>query len=187
MLSQFTEGTMALRTVSKEGGNFKYVKYTECEPGQVLAQGNYLGTREGKFGIQHLFREESGMVVVLNKAGQLDKNLEENVQLGDFVQVTFKGKSKITKGDWKGAQANNFIVQVDDERGVDPSNLEMPEAAPRAEASDEAEEEGPSAEEQEATRKATAAKVAAAKTTVAPAAAATKAKSVKDLVSNYRK
>lgn len=93
----------------------KYFKYAECQKGQKLVdEGVYLGTEEGKFGIQHIFRQKDGETVVLNKSGHLDYLLAENATKGTKCNVIYDGKIVLTKGPFKGKEANNFELEVDD-------------------------------------------------------------------------
>lgn len=98
----------------KVGGPKQYYKYTECEPGQVLVVGKYLGRTPNKFGKENFdfMPLDGGQVVCLNHAGQLEKRIEEYVEVGDTVRVTFLGKQVIEKGTWAGKEANQFEVEV---------------------------------------------------------------------------
>jgi len=98
----------------KVGGPKKYFKYTECEAGQVLVTGTYLGRTPNKFGKDNFDFEplDGGPIVCLNHAGQLETRIEQYVDVGDTVRVTFLGKQKIEKGTWAGKEANQFEVEV---------------------------------------------------------------------------
>ncbi len=90
-------------------------KYTQTEPGTVLVnEGVYLGTEEGKYGIEHLFKSPNGGIIVLNKAGGLCKKLEKFASIGQKVSVTFQGKKLIPSGRFAGKECYDFDVSVDD-------------------------------------------------------------------------
>lgn len=55
--------------------------------------------------------EFMGKNLVLNSSGTIDKAFEE-IQTGEFVQVTYLGKSEITKGKYAGKEAHNMEVIV---------------------------------------------------------------------------
>lgn len=95
------------------GGPKKYYKYKECEKGQVLVEGRYVGTSPNKFGKEnHDFKPEDGPTVSLNHAGQLAYLIENFVREGDLCQVIYDGTSKLEKGAFKGKEVHNFIVNV---------------------------------------------------------------------------
>lgn len=101
---------MAFQTVS---GGRKYFKYAECSKGDVLVpEGTYIGSEEGKFGIQHLF-DVDGETVCLNSAAQLNHCIDTKIKPGDKVIVTYDGKVVLTKGNMKGKDCHQFVVQVD--------------------------------------------------------------------------
>ena len=97
------------------GGPKKYFKYKECEKGQLLVEGKYVGTSPNKFGKENFdFKPEDGPTVSLNHAGQLAYLVENFVREGDLVQVIYDGTSKLEKGAFKGKEVHNFIVNVAD-------------------------------------------------------------------------
>jgi len=97
------------------GGPKKYYKYKECEKGQVLVEGRYVGTSPNKFGKEnHDFKPEEGPTVSLNHAGQLAYLIENFVRVGDLCQVIYDGTSTLEKGAFKGKEVHNFIVNVAD-------------------------------------------------------------------------
>ena len=95
----------------------RYPKYSEFSKGDVIVQGVYSGTQEGKFGIQHIFDTETGKVV-LGKAGHLDYWLEQ-VETGSTVQVVYGGSEIMKKGAYAGKPAHRFSVLVDDGSPID--------------------------------------------------------------------
>ena len=95
----------------------KYVKYTDCNEGDVLVDGAwYTGSQEGKFGTQYIFRHEDGSETVLNKSGQLTYLIENKLQVNDFVKVVFAGSIVLTSGAYKGKPSNQFKIYVDSAR-----------------------------------------------------------------------
>jgi hypothetical protein len=105
---------MAFKKVS---GARRYYKYNECKPGQKLVDaGVYVGPEEGKFGTQHVFKQQNGEIVVLNSAGQLNWQLDNYATPGaTLCNVFYAGKNMLTKGAFKGKEAHNFELEVDDE------------------------------------------------------------------------
>ena len=95
-------------------GTKSYVKYVDCEKGQVLVTGKYIRDIQGKYGVQYEFMAESGEVVVLNKAGSLDYKMEF-INEGDKIQVIYDGTVKLTKGAFAGKDAHQFKVLRDDD------------------------------------------------------------------------
>jgi len=111
----------------------KYIKYSECDAGDELVVGWYIGTTDGKFGEQHNFITETGEHVVLNSAGQLDYFIKTHIQPEDFVKIIFKGKTKLEKGPMAGKEANAFAYYKDPSRaGKRASYVEVaaPETTP---------------------------------------------------------
>lgn len=102
---------MAFRKVA---GSRKYFKYNECTVGQKLVDnGEFLGSEDGKYGIQHLF-DEDGTTVVLNSSGHLNWLLKNHVKTGQRVNVEYSGKVRLTKGAMVGKDAHTFDLEVDD-------------------------------------------------------------------------
>lgn len=102
---------MAFQTI---GGNRNYPKYSECEAGEMLVDGTYVKSFDGKFGIQYEYMQEDGGIVVLNSAGALN-NAMQYVNPGARIQVTYMGQKDITKGKFAGKQFHDFQVAVDKE------------------------------------------------------------------------
>ena len=99
--------------------NRKYYKYAECTPGQKLVDaGIYTGPSEGKFGVQHSFAQADGTTVVLNSSGHLNWLLENHVVPGKLVNVFYADKVLLTRGTYKGKEAHNFELEVDDGAGI---------------------------------------------------------------------
>lgn len=90
-----------------------YTKYADQNEGDVLVDGTYLNSREGKFGIQHYFENEEGQTICLNKAGMLDKFVENSLWEGRRVKIVYGGKKPIEKGQYAGKEAQTFEFFVD--------------------------------------------------------------------------
>lgn len=102
---------MAFKTV---GGARQYYKYSECNEGDMLINnGKYLGSEQGKFGVQHLFEVE-GVTHVLNSAGQLNYLVEKHLSPNQRCNVTYKGTITLEKGPMAGKDSHQFEMQVDD-------------------------------------------------------------------------
>lgn len=100
--------------------NYRYLKYADCEEGDIVAEGIYTGSREGQYGIQHYVREQDGVSVVLNSAGHLNYLLKEaGVKKGNLIQVTYAGTEKLEKGKYKNKDVHKFELAIDEEGGED--------------------------------------------------------------------
>ena len=70
--------------------------------------------------------EFTGKNLVLNSSGTIDKAFEE-VTVGEFVQVTYLGKSEILKGKYAGKEAHNMeviVIEDPDAPEVDEEEVE---------------------------------------------------------------
>lgn len=94
-------------------GRPAYVKYSEINEGETLVDGTYSYSKEGKFGIQHYFEKEDGSMVCLNKAGMLDKFVDNSLWEGRRVRIDYMGKKPIEKGQYAGKEAQTFEFFVD--------------------------------------------------------------------------
>lgn len=56
------------------------------------------------------------IVIGLNSSGKLDKAMEQ-VEIGEMVQVEYKGTSTIEKGKYKGKEAHDIEVDIVEEEG----------------------------------------------------------------------
>lgn len=104
---------MAFKRVSDP---VKYPDLKNLPKGTVCVQnGEYLGSREGKFGLTHLWREKDGSKVGIG-GGQLDYLLNQGeLSTGYSYRVIFDGKEKLLKGPYAGKDVNKFLVDIDDE------------------------------------------------------------------------
>lgn len=104
------------------GGQKKYFKYAECEQGQVLVEGKFVGAVPSRFqGNNYEFRPEQGPIVSLNHSGHLKYLIETYVKEGDLCRVIYDGKTTIEKGAMAGKEAHQFKVEVADS----PEQMEM--------------------------------------------------------------
>lgn len=93
------------------GGAKKFIKYSECEKGDVLIEGGrFLGSYEGNYGVCWEF-ENNEQITVLNSAGQLNYVLENHASEGDVLDVIYEGKVEVPKGPMKGKMAHQFKVE----------------------------------------------------------------------------
>ena len=93
----------------------KYYKYKECEEGQVLVTGKYLGTSPNKFNADKPnfdFADEDGTIVCLNSAGHLSWLVNTYLKPGQLCRVTFAGKDTLSKGTFKGKEVNRFELAL---------------------------------------------------------------------------
>lgn len=107
------------------GGAKRYVKYSECNVGDVLVEGYYAGITVGKYGNQYNFTTEDGTHVVLNKSGQLEYALKF-VEVGEYVRIVYEGVAVLQKGTFKGKEAHNFKVMKDPDRRRHVGNVPPP-------------------------------------------------------------
>ena len=111
---------MVFRSVT---GHKNYFKYSECYPGQILVEaGTFIGSEDGRYGIQHEYRLASGEIVVLNSAGHLNWQLEHYGKTGGVYNVVYLGTDVLESGAFKGKTAHKFDLQFDD--GVEASEPE---------------------------------------------------------------
>ena len=101
---------MAFREI---GGAKKYFKYNELEKGDVLVEGKFSKSFQGRFGVQYEYLNKDGCVHVLNSSGQLNY-LMDFVEEGDTVKIVYDGTFKLTKGSFAGKEAHQFKLFRDD-------------------------------------------------------------------------
>lgn len=111
----------------KVGGPRKFFKYNDCTEGDLLVDnGEFLGTEQGKYGVQHVFRELSGDEIVLNSAGHLNYQVEKYLDIGTRCNITYAGKITLQNGPMAGKESHQFSMEVDD--GDRPSVAATPAA-----------------------------------------------------------
>lgn len=96
------------------GGAKKYFKYNELEQGDVLVEGKFSKSFQGRFGVQYEYLNKCGSVHVLNSSGQLNY-LMDFVEEGDTVKIVYDGTFKLTKGSFAGKDAHQFKLFRDDD------------------------------------------------------------------------
>jgi len=109
--------TMAFKRVN---GERTYFKYAACNKDDMLVkEGLYVGEVEGKYGVEHIFKQEhDGKTVVLNHSGHLDWLLKEYATPGrTLCNVIYDEKVILTKGAMTGKPAHRFHLEVDDGKG----------------------------------------------------------------------
>jgi len=104
-------------------GRPHYVKYSEVNEGETLIDGVYAYSKEGKFGVQHYFENEEGETICLNKAGMLDKFVDNSLWEGRRVKIVYGGKKPIEKGAYAGKEAQTFEFFVDPKEKKGSTNL----------------------------------------------------------------
>lgn len=104
----------------------KYYKLADCKKGDPLvSEGEYIGTEDGKFGPQHIWKQKNGDTVCLS-GGQLDYMVEKSrFGIGDLCNVIYDGTTMLTKGTFKGKEAHNFIVEIDEDYNKGPKKIEV--------------------------------------------------------------
>jgi len=97
-----------------------YFKYNECKKGQALvSEGVYTGPEEGRFGIQHIFKQKDGKIVCLNSSGHLNWLIDNHGYQGMMCNIHYDGKVLLENGAFKGKEAHNFELEIDEEY-IDP-------------------------------------------------------------------
>lgn len=100
---------------TQSGGSRSYIKYSDCEEGEVLVEGFYIGEETSKFKNQlYVFRQAAdGSIVCLNAAGKLTKWINDEVDTSDLVRITYAGKKSISSGPMMGKEAHDFKFEID--------------------------------------------------------------------------
>lgn len=123
----------------KKNVDKKFLKYKDCEFGQVLVEGVYEKAYQGTYGVQYDFRTDDDFIQVLNSSGHLNYLLNEYASFGDYCKITYEGSKVLEKGPMKGKDAHQFSLEIDDDR-FDKSfarNGVLPEKKPTPPAKDE--------------------------------------------------
>ncbi len=110
----------------KIGGVKKYIKYAECEKGDVLVEGTFLKDFQGKYGVQYEFNGKDG-ITVLNSSGHLNY-LMDFVNEGDKVKIVYDGTVEMTKGPMKGKMAHQFELYRDSSSDPEAETEEVDDA-----------------------------------------------------------
>lgn len=97
-------------------GSKTYIKYKDCEAGDVLVEGKFRRDFQGRFGIQYEFEKDNGDIVVLNSAGHLNYKMDF-ISEGMKVKIIYDGVSILENGPMKGKSAHQFKVFRDMSEG----------------------------------------------------------------------
>ena len=104
------------RTVS---GRKDFISYKECEPGDVLVIGRFIGRgpkdRYRKRNYQ-FDREDDSPILCLHEVGQLAHifNKDPGIPIGSWVKIIFEGRKTLDSGTFTGSECNQFKVMVSD-------------------------------------------------------------------------
>ena len=127
---------MALKEV---GGSGEMALYKNLRPGDVVAEGFYIGDRRGKFGpIYEIADPDTENITLCPSNGHLRYKFEQYVQKGNYIQIVYDGMEEIKKGKWSGSDCHMFRVYIDTDRvynghiseGEDAPATPPPPAAP---------------------------------------------------------
>jgi hypothetical protein len=94
-------------SVQSESG-ITYIKPAELADREI--EGKFLGSVEGKFGLNHKIETASGTVIV-NGCGSLNSRIQK-VNEGQTVRLEYKGMKKINEGPMKGKSFHDIDVLV---------------------------------------------------------------------------
>lgn len=114
------------------GSMSNFVKYEECKPEAVIAEGFFMGSIPGKFGENYLVDNEDGTQKVLPSSGHLNY-LVSTLSKGDYIQVTYMGKEVMKKGKFAGKSAHTFKVGRDVSRSKSVAPASTPVGGNNAE------------------------------------------------------
>jgi hypothetical protein len=93
-------------------GEIKFIRARDLTVGPIL-EGTFLGAIPNQFDEDKndfKFETEAG-IVILNGAGNLGYKMGF-ISAGDYVQVTYEGQGKMSKGKYAGKLVHNFEVLV---------------------------------------------------------------------------
>ena len=98
------------------GGVKRFKAYKDMEPGEVVAEGWYLGESKGNYMHPNydVKDKDTGETVCANGCGTLKKKMEEaKVIPGDYVRIEYHGTDIMKKGTFRGKEAHNIRLFVD--------------------------------------------------------------------------
>lgn len=106
------------KTKKQLTGPCTYRKWEDWKDGEFVI-GKYTGIKTSDYGDNYKIelletnipKQAVNTTLVLNSNGLLDKAMTE-VQEGDIIQVTYRGKQTLTKGKFAGKEAHNVEVAV---------------------------------------------------------------------------
>ena len=114
-----SETKRKFKDVKSESAGIEFIrpsKLAEAGTTGVILEGTFVGSVPNSFDDQKLdykFEKEDGGLVILNGAGNLNYNMKQ-VDIGEYIRVSYEGKQEITKGAYKGRSAHNFKVERED-------------------------------------------------------------------------
>lgn len=92
-----------------ESSSRTYFNVQQIPNGVVV--GEYLGSYQGKFGINHeIYSRELGKIVI-NGCGTLNKAMEK-VHENELIQIKYNGLNKISRGQYAGRDFHDVTVLV---------------------------------------------------------------------------
>ena len=78
----------------------------------VIVEGEYLGTQKSQFDNEDfLLLRDDGSQVLINHTGGLAKQMGQ-VNIGDYLRISYEGKKIMTSGKFKGKSAHQFLVET---------------------------------------------------------------------------
>jgi hypothetical protein len=111
---------MAKTKISLGGDSTTYFRPNQMKAGDTVS-GIYQGFFTDRYQKRaHKIQLANGTQGVINGSAQLDKLLEQ-VEVGDSVEVIYRGLKKMTSGKFPGKDAHTFDVFVDDESVAKPA------------------------------------------------------------------
>jgi len=115
------------------GGARHYHKYSTMADNTIIVTGWFTRKDKNHYGCFYEVMTEEEELHVLNSAAILNKRMEENVSLEDFIRVTYLGKIILTKGPMTGKPCANFKVEIDRSKsGKRFGNNAAPDISPEA-------------------------------------------------------
>ncbi len=100
----------------REMANTTYINPAKLEAKGVILEGTYIEATPNRFGdgkFDYKFSDEKGNTIVLNGAGNIAWEMKP-INVGDFVRINYKGRTKIAKGTFQGKMAHTFEVLRDE-------------------------------------------------------------------------
>lgn len=117
--------TAALKSVSGlNQGSLKFIKAKQLAEENitgVVAEGIFDGivTEDTKYGPKNNVRvkDSEGNLLIVNQAGNLDyrmnQALQQGLKVGQPIQISYLGKTKMTKGPFAGTMSHSFDVAIE--------------------------------------------------------------------------
>lgn len=115
--------------MKRVSGTTRYIDFNTAEEGDVLADGWYVGEVDGKYGMQHEFKELDGGLVVVG-GGHLNYLVEKHLNKGTRCRVLFDGHEVMAKGKFSGKAVKKFALELEDVEPVVVEDESLEEAPP---------------------------------------------------------